>query len=132
MLLLRKLSGVVLMLFIVQVGYVAEVEPIRDNACPDGWSLTDSVIPQIRPTTTPWGEGTEDKSIAKSHLSGSNPVITINTDPVTNDDLVDDLLTVASECLRYRNMLVDGEKYYPPSPSVERDITVGFITASVF
>jgi len=133
MLRLRNVMAIsCLALFIVQVGYVAEVEPIRDRACPDAWAFTDKAIPEIRSSTDPWGEGADDKTTAKTHLSGADPVITIDADSVTNDDLVDDLLTVASECLLYRSMLVDGEKYYPPSPAVERRKEKGFIPASVF
>jgi len=133
MLRLRNVMAVgCLVLLTVQVGYVAEVEPIRDRACPDAWAFTDKTIPEIRPSTDPWGEGTDDKSIAKSHLSGADPVVTIDADAVTDDALVDDLLTVASECLLYRSMLVDGDQYYPPSPSVERNTATGFIPASVF
>jgi hypothetical protein len=46
--------------------------------------------------------------------------------------LVNDSLTVASECLVYKNMLVDGDKYYPPSPPIDRNVATGFIPASVF
>lgn len=122
----------VLILMCPAVGYAAEVEPMRDKACPDAWSFTDKPIPVISSTTNPWGEGTDDKAIAKTHLSGANPVVTVNATPVTNDDLVNDPLTVASECLVYKNMLVNGDQYYPPSPPIERNVAIGFIPASVF
>lgn len=124
--------AVVMMLLSNEVLLAAEVEPMRDKACPDQWSFNDKAIPVIGATSNPWGEGTDDKAIAKTHLSAASTVITVDAVPVTNDDLVNDLLTVASECLLYRNMLVNGDNYYPPSPSIERNVTTGFIPASVF
>ena len=114
------------------VSYSASIDPIRDRACPDAWIFNDKAIPVTNANTNPWGEGTEDKLQAKTHLSTATIVKTIDAVPVTSDDLVDDLLTVASECLVYRNMLVDGAKYYPPSPVVIRNVTTGFIPASIF
>jgi len=124
--------AVVMMLLGSDVLFAAEVEPMRDKACPDKWSFTDKAIPVIGGTSNPWGEDTDDKAIAKTHLSVASPVITVDAVPVTNDDLVNDLLTVASECLVYRNMLVNGDNYYPPSPPIERNVVTGFIPASVF
>ncbi|MFQ3246125.1 MAG: hypothetical protein ACI9SP_002776 [Arenicella sp.] len=112
--------------------FAANVEPIRDAACPDKWIFTDKAIPMISSSTNPWGQETNDKDQAKTHLSNVDVVETISAFPVTNDDLVNDPLTVASECLIYKNMLVDGVQYYPPSPSVPRNRATGFIPASVF
>jgi hypothetical protein len=125
-------SLVVMVMFASEALFSAEVEPMRDKACPDAWSMTDKAIPVVRSTANPWGEGTDDKVIAKAHLSEASPVITVDALPITNDDLVNDNLTVASECLVYRNMLVNGDNYYPLSPPTERNVATGFIPASVF
>lgn len=121
-----------LIILLTSSALASNVEPMRDKACPDGWSLTDTVVPVIASTSNPWGVGTDDKSIAKAHLSAADSIETIDAVPITDDDRVNDLLTVASECLAYRNMLVDNVQYNPPSPPVRRNTATGFIAASVF
>ncbi|MEM7360907.1 MAG: hypothetical protein AAF431_17585 [Pseudomonadota bacterium] len=103
----------------------------KDKACPDAWALTNKTIPVIASTTDPWGVATNDKDLARTHLSSVSPIETVKMLPVTDDDLVDDLLTVASECLVYRNYELDTWDYVPPEPITPNTVT-GWIPAAVF
>lgn len=106
----------------------------KNKACPDVWALTDKVIPEIRSNTNPWGIASgdvDDKEIAKTHLSSARPIQTIDKLPITNVDLVDDLLTVASECLVYRNFEADTWNYVAP-PAVTPVPSNGWMTVVVF
>lgn len=102
------------------------------RACPDGWADTSMIIPVAEPSGDPWGptNGAQDKAIAKTHLSSVRPIETIDTNPVTDDDLVNDLLTVASECLVYRNFEVDAARQAPPAPQAI-DSTVAWVPVVV-
>lgn len=104
------------------------------RACPDGWSATNKALPVIWPTTNPWSDpatGLEDKQIAQTHLATSRAIQTIDKDgPITSEDLVEDPLTVASECLVYRNFEVDYWDYVAPPASTPNTET-GWIPASV-
>lgn len=109
----------------------ATVKPFKDIACPDAWAFTDKTIPVIISSMPdPWGVGTDDQDKAKIHLSTADVVESIDVVPVTNDDLVMDKLTVASECLVWRNLMVDGAQYYPPAGTVERKVSNGWIPAT--
>lgn len=128
-----------LLLFLIKCNsaIAAEVDPIRDIACPDGWSPTDRIIPVIQSDGTvdkwPWGIApSTDSADAREHIASANPIQTSDGTDLTSIEYPDDLLTIASECLVYRNLLVDGEEYFPPSPSVRRNAATGFILASAF
>lgn len=104
---------------------------VKKRACPDKWQVTTESIPVIKANTkSPWGKG-DDKPQAKKHLSKAKIINTIDKDNITADDLVGDLLTVASECLVYRNLAVDG---YGTStqPSIDPNTDYGWLPAAVF
>lgn len=100
----------------------------KNDACPDAWELTDQAIPVISASTNPWGVQTNDKDLAESHLVATQPIETIDAVPVTSDELVDDLLTVASACLVYRNFEVNSAGSTAP-PSVAPNVSTGWIPA---
>lgn len=107
---------------------------VKNKACPDSWALTDKVLPVVDSTSSPWGEpsnGVDDKALAKTHIGSAGPVVTIDMLPVTDDDLVNDLLTVASECLVYRNFEVDTWNYVAPPVAAPTPAT-GWIPAAIF
>ena len=102
----------------------------KNKACPDAWAITSDVIPEVNGTNaSPWGVNTSDKAIGKTHLIGAAPIQTIDAVPVTDDDLIDDLLTVASECLMYRNFEVDTFYYVAPPPTTP-NIATGWLPAT--
>jgi len=106
----------------------------KNKACPDSWGLTDKVINVVQSTDNPWGVvagGVDDKAIAKTHLSKAKPIETIDKAPITSDDLVNDPLTVASECLLYRNFEVDTWDYVLPPPAAPNPAT-GWIPAVIY
>jgi len=123
-----------LLLFINGIAMSAEPEPFRDIACPEQWGIDTKIIPVIGPNTNadPWSNDSADKRIAKNHISSIDVIDTIDAVPVTNDQRVDDLLTVASECLAFRNLVVNGDKVYPEAGIVDYRPEFGFIPASVF
>ena len=125
---LFRLSLAFLLLFFASVSSAGIYTATKDKACPDDWAPTDKTIPVIWPSTAlPWGPvlppvGTDDKSLAKTHLLSKNPIITYDLvtgtfaaySPVPSFGAisvlpgpVDDLLTVASECARTRNLDFD-------------------------
>lgn len=106
----------------------------KNRACPDSWALTDKAIPVVYSTVTPWGvpaNGVNDKAIGKTHLSGARPIQTIEKTSVTNDDLINDPLTVASECLVYRNIEVDTWNYVAP-PKVILNTSISWMPVVIF
>jgi len=138
-----KATSLLLLLFVSRAAMSANVEPIRDRACPGHWEPTGSTVPVIFDSTEekrpPWGpppgvdpeawaeSATSDRDKAKAHIRSSGALITTTGSPVRED-----LLTIASECLVYRNLLVDGSQYFPPAPPVTLNTDLGFIPASVF
>jgi hypothetical protein len=136
---MRSKLLVLVLLFNSSSIFSAEVEPIRDRACPDAWSFTDRVIPVVYQDASlnkwPWGVApSTDRPDAQAHILSVNPapIATIDGTALTSVNLQNDLLTIASECLLYRNMLVDGQQFHPPSPPLDRNAATGFIPASVF
>ena len=126
----------------VSQAHATEPERFRDIACPGEWSVDSDVIPIITDSLQPWGKHngepvTEskieaDKAISLENIASTSVISTIDELPVTVQKMNDDLLTVASECLVFKNMVVDGEQYYPPAGPVEYRPEVGFIAASAF
>ena len=102
------------------------------ETCPNSWEISDSVVPVLTNNLiNPWGQNTDDKSLANGHLSNIQPTHTIADEVVTRNDYVDDLLTVASECLVYRDMDVNEAHpaYVPPNPT---DVTRGWMSVVIF
>lgn len=101
----------------------------KNKACPEDWESTTKVIPVISSSTDPWDDDSNtDKNTAKSHLERVKPIETLDANPVTSEALVDDLLTVASECLAYRNFEVDTAGYTEP-PASQPNTSVGWLPA---
>ncbi|MEM7357692.1 MAG: hypothetical protein AAF431_01150 [Pseudomonadota bacterium] len=109
----------------------AEADGFKDRVCPDGWADRSDEIPVVGSSGIPWGSGGQDESMARANLLANDPVVeTVDSVPVTIDDLVSDSLTVASECLKYRNMVVDDADYFPPAPPVVAKPENGWIPAT--
>jgi len=102
----------------------------KNIACPEEWSDTKEPIPVIMSNTQPWSSDQADKANAKNHISLRDPIVTIDALPVTDDDLIDDLLTVASECLVYRNFEADTADYVAPLSAPNYDN--GWMPAGIF
>ena len=127
----------------------------KDRACPGLWEPTTKVIPVIWPSTKayappPGSEGLEqiaagivaDAAAARTHIESRNVIDTIDREEFyvsqgTSITLpvgfspASDLLTVASECLVYRNLEVDSNT--PSSaPNVPTNTGNGWIPAAVF
>ena len=154
---LFRLSLAFLLLFFASVSSAGIYTATKDKACPDDWAPTDKTIPVIWPSTAlPWGPvlppvGTDDKSLAKTHLTTKNPLVTYYSPLVTDGlvtgrfgsffptlggiryqpDPVDDLLTVASECARTRNLDFDTLEYVAPS-APESNTDNGWIPAVMY
>lgn len=109
--------------------FASPYEQPKNIACPDAWSDTTEPIPVIIPSLEPWSDE-DDRDSAKQRLATSGPIITIDNLPVTDEDLANDLLTVASECLVYRNLMVDTSDYVPTPSKPNYDN--GWLPASIF
>lgn len=127
------LSGLMLL---TSMAFAGPHTNTKNKACPDAWALTDKAIPVIYPTTqdiqSPWGVApSSDKTQAQLHIDATNPIQTIDGTELTQEHDKDDLLTIASECLVYRNFEVDGAQYTAP-PVVEQNTATGWIPAAIF
>lgn len=103
------------------------------EACPNQWEMTEEAVPIVNSQYTLWpggsDSGNDDRENVRANLSTSETIVTIA--PATEEDLVDDPLTVASNCLKYRNYEVDyavHEGFAPPYV----DLTKGWIPAAAF
>lgn len=110
----------------------------KNQACPDSWALTNATIDPAHPTNV-WGVASgsvDDKAVAEAHLAGQSLIETVEQSPVTSDDLVNDLLTVASECLVYRNFEIDTLNYVAPAPvtpaPVTPNVAMGWLPAILY
>jgi hypothetical protein len=122
------------LVFVCAQAHSGQFTDAKNKACPDAWALTDKTVPIVYSTTNPWSQSANaanDKALAKSHIAESKPLVTLPTLPVTDDDLVNDPLTVASECLVYRNFEVDTWSYVEP-PAQTPNLLTGWIPAAVF
>ena len=153
---LLRLGLAFLLLFFASVSSAGIYTATKDKACPDDWAPTDKTIPVIwpslsQPESQPWGPvlpgiGTDDKSLAKTHLSTKNPLVTYDlatgtfavSSSVPSWALIsyepgpaDDLLTVASECARTRNLDFDTLEYVAPS-APEPNTDNGWIPAVMY
>ena len=127
--------------------YTAQMQ----NACPEGWEDTTREIPIVYPSTQiPWKQNTLPNSVGSSNspafgivatgidledlggvhnlLSPASIIATIS--PATQDDFVADPLTIASNCLMYRNLEVDTAGYV--APVVVENLETGWIPAAIF
>lgn len=129
----RTITSLLMTLVVSNAALAGPYTGAKNNACPDSWSLTDKAIAVYysSSSTYPWGKGADDKSRAKSHLTSARPVKTIDKLPIINDDLVNDPLTVASECLVYRNFEADTYNYVAP-PAVTPNVATGWIPAVLY
>lgn len=85
---------------------------LKDRVCPDGWGASTVEIDlgsPSEPVAVPWVSN-GDKSDAKDRLRNFEGVHSLDKLWVSPNDLVNDPLTVASECLKYRNLIADGVK----------------------
>lgn len=105
---------------------------LKNIACPEGWESTTAVIPVISDDLNPWSDNQDDKSATQTHLGNTQPIITIDKVPSMVDslDLVDDELTVASDCLVYRNFEVDTYNYVAPVSNSTNEY--GWMPAAIF
>ncbi|MEM7357695.1 MAG: hypothetical protein AAF431_01165 [Pseudomonadota bacterium] len=99
-----------------------------NKACPNAWTLTDKPVPEVDPASNYWAVGGDDKSEGRDHIDEADVIVTIDDVPVTTDELIDDNLTVASECLVYRNLEYQTYDYATP-PSVPANVTTGWMPA---
>lgn len=103
----------------------------KNVACPKVWEDVDSVIP-ILPAEEVWdSESSEDKAQALAHITPRAEPNTIDAVPVSAQDKVDDPLTLASECLVYRNLEVDTVDYVEVTNSPV-DTSLGWLPAAIF
>ena len=112
----------------------------KDRACPDSWQITTTAIPVVWKSTGhsatssyPYAVGSTsgDKTNVHSHINAANPIETIDGTPLTQIENQEDLLTIASECLTYRNYEVDTHDFVSP-PAVAPNIATGWIPAAIF
>jgi len=110
----------------------------KDNACPDSWQLTTVAIPVISKSlgatsSYPYKAGTNntDKSKVLTHLNAANPIVTIDGTELTELKIEDDLLTIASECLRYRNLEAGTYDYVAPVAGPP-NVATGWVPAAIF
>ncbi len=112
---------------------IADYDQLRNSACPDGWQMHQQAVPDLNSANlNPWGVNTSDRAIALSFFgsSVSDDSPTVDAQPASAAAKVDDLLTVASECLLYRSHIVKGDTYMPPVPPVEYNPSMGWIPAT--
>jgi len=131
---MKHLNLLAVVLFSVNApAFAAPPETFIDIACPEEWELSGNVVPVVPVVPTdsdPW-QDENDKNKARAHVGSADLVDTLDAlPPVGKDDRVNDLLTVASECLVFKNLLVDGEQYYPQPGSVTRAKSNGWIPAA--
>ena len=101
------------------------------SACPQAWEDTTKSIEVIYPSNDPWrlsDNKLADQASVKSTLAPSDVLATI--DPATQNDLVNDPLTIASNCLMYRNFEVDTVNEKEP-PAVPVNLQTGWIPAAI-
>lgn len=99
----------------------------KDKACPELWEATTKVVPVVWPNTQAYApppntEGEDqilagkaaDEQAARTHIASRNVINTLSDTLVVSGGHVitspspgDDLLSIASECLVYRNLEVD-------------------------
>ena len=108
----------------------------KNKACPDAWAATDSSIPIVYKTTEenrpPWGVApSTDKVDAQTHISSSHALVTTDGTNLTESNFEDDLLTIASECLMYRNFEADSWNYVAPEPT-QLNTASGWMPAVIF
>lgn len=116
------------------LAHAGQYTATKNKACPDAWSITDKAIPIVDSDSDPWGEsvdGVDDKALAKSHLVSSKPIETVSMLPVTSEDLINDPLTVASECLVYRNFEADTVDAVA-SPAPTPNPATGWVPAVIY
>lgn len=108
----------------------------KNIACPSAWENTEKTIPTINQSTaihnSPWGIApSTDKAVGQGHITAAPPVVTVDGTLLTELNVEDDLLTIASECLKHRNFEVDTYNYVAPSPPTPNTAT-GWIPAALF
>lgn len=102
----------------------------KNNACPEGWEDTGKAIPVIGVPNTPWKDAA-DESAGLTHITPRASLQTIDALPVTPAHKAADALTVASECLVYRNFEVDTAGYVAPAPT-EPNSALGWLPAAIY
>ena len=114
------------------LSYAGPYTAQKNRACPEGWEDTKVTVPVISDASAPWGdESSGDKAAGLTHITPRAQVNTIDDLPVTPQDKVDDPLTVASECLVFRNMEVDASGHVASAP-VTADPSLGWIPAAIY
>jgi len=119
----------VVLLAVPMISWAGPHTAAKNKACPGHWEPTNSTVPVIFNSTEekrpPWGAppGTDpdewadsansDRNKAKAHIDASGALVT--TDPTFSQDI--DLLTVASECLMFRNFEVGASQNSPTEPT---------------
>ena len=112
----------------------------KNNACPDSWQITTTAIPVVykstgHSTTSSYpyqsGSASTDKSTVHSHLDSAKAIETIDGTQLTQLNQEDDLLTIASECLKYRNFAADTSDFVTPA-ALEPNVVTGWIPAAIF
>lgn len=104
----------------------------KNNACPKAWEDSKAVIPVIPTSRETWDASVAaDKTAGLAHITNRAQLETIDAVPVTPQNKVDDQLTVASECLVYRNFEVDTADYVAP-PSVAPNNSLGWLPAAIY
>lgn len=126
-----KFSVAVFLFVIASNASSGPFEAQMKRVCPDDWQLTTKEVPVITSSLNPWG-GADDKNTVKEHLSRTELIKTLDKEVITSDDLVNDLLTVASECLVYRNFEVDGHGPFIPPEEREPVEGLGWLPAAIF
>jgi len=127
---INKWLIVTVLMFMALPAFAGPYTGAKNVVCPEEWSDTKEPIPVIAPNLEPWAEDASDKENTKNHIASRDPIVTLDALPVNDDDLVDDLLTVASECLVYRNFAVDTADYVEPTSEPNYDN--GWMPASIF
>lgn len=121
------------------------------NACPGGWEETSSILPIVlSDTQIPWRKleppvsdtgfsrslliaplGIDPADINAVYNSLTPAAIIATISPATQQDLAGDPLTIASNCLLYRNFELDTATYVAPR-AVAENLKTGWIPAAIF
>ncbi len=124
----QYLFGVITLLLLSQSVY-SDYTPQVQVACPEAWEDTTKEIPVVWQNTDPWAGNATDKAAAQSYIANAKVIETI--DPATTEALLSDALTIASECLKYRNFMVDTATG-TTTPNVPLNTATGWIPAAIF
>jgi len=141
---MKVLIAVVIFFAVFSKAYAGPYTAKMQKACPDGWQNTKRTVPVVSTSaweqneTGPWNKDAlvTDKTQAKTNLQNTDVIKTIDTDYGQKPDklidyLIADPLTVASECLKYRNFTVDTMDYVAP-PDVPHNPNAGWVPAVMF